>query len=531
MKGDSDFEDFDDFNDPDYIVESEGTDGSDSDSITDVENVEKVVKSQNHVAGLKKNITRTDDGYLNIDNFSDSASGLDKNCIGSDDQPGKRGSDCVSVLEKKITTSEDGYLNLDDPPCKRELDENDCLFDKKFPNVFIKGLKKENANSKHNRVYDCVHACFYCHEIFTNIQSHLERRHLNHDKVKAIKELKDCKMKDTNQEEIKELERRLTSDMKLLRNLGDHLHNMKVLRHKEGELLLPRRRTVTFNLEEYGPCPSCKEWMILNSSITNHQKTCPVRSEDYHKGYTMIQIGIITGKVKPTGSKRIVKEVFPSMKKDKIAEICMADPLILALGDVWFMKNIDNKRKRKYYASFHMRLAARLLLAFRNSVERMDISMSEMLSPGNFDKVAEIALQICNDNEDGELQHPCTAVKTDFDLMRMASLKVGIPIKTQDKVMRKEGEEFMFLMSKEWSFKVNKIARSTLSERMFNRKKELPHPEDIVKLFSYLVENLESLDLTYTAVSGLMFRPIVMLVEARLLLYNRRRPGELEALG
>lgn len=179
-----------------------------------------------------------------------------------------------------------------------------------------------------------------------------------------------------------------------------------------------------------------------------------------------------------------------------------------------------------------MRLAARLLLAFRNLVKRMDVSMSEMLSPENFYNVAEVALQICNstEHEEDELQHPSTAIKSGFDLMRMASSKVGISIKTKKKEMKKEGEAFMYLMSKEWGYKVNKVARSTLSERMFNQKKELPYPEDIMKLSSYLVENLEFVDLSYTAVSGMMFRRIVMLVEARLLLYNRRRPGELEAL-
>lgn len=53
------------------------------------------------------------------------------------------------------------------------------------------------------------------------------------------------------------------------------------------------------------------------------------------------------------------------IKKDKVAEICLNGPLTIVLGNVWFMKNIDNKSKRKY-SSFHTRLAARLLLAFRN---------------------------------------------------------------------------------------------------------------------------------------------------------------------
>lgn len=96
--------------------------------------------------------------------------------------------------------------------------------------------------------------------------------------------------------------------------------------------------------------------------------------------------------------------------------------------------------------------------------------------------------------------------------------------------MKEEGEVFMYFMSKEWGYKVNKVVRSILSERMFNQKKEFFYFEDIMKLLFYLVENLEFVDLFYIVVSGMMFRRIVMLVEVRFILYNRRRFGELEVL-
>ena len=447
-------------------------------------------------------------------------------------------------MEVETTRPENSEESLDDSeemeddsdyelPCRRQgLHDKDCIFDENNPKVFIKGFHRGNAKSKHDRVYDCIHACLFCHELFTNIQSHYDRKHLNQAQVKSIKELKDLKAKEADKGETEKLNKKLKLEMKMLRNQGNHLHNMKVLKHREGELLLPRRRIGKFNLNEYGPCPSCKEWMVLNTSITNHQKTCPAKLEtEYHKGSTIIQVGIITGKVQHTGSKRLLKEVIPSMKKDEITEIAVADPLIMSLGDIWFMKNIDNKRRRKYYASFHMRLAARLLSAFRRRGSK-DSTISDMLTPGNFDKVAEVALEICSNDmgQSGELQHPSTAVKTGFDVMRLASSKVGIAIRQGNKVMKTEAEEFMYLMNKEWSVKVNKLARSTLSERQFNRKKELPHPEDIVTFSSYLVKQLQSLDLDPTTADSVNFRQTAMLVEARLMLYNRRRPGELEAL-
>lgn len=94
--------------------------------------------------------------------------------------------------------------------------------------------------------------------------------------------------------------------------------------------------------------------------------------------------------MKIIGFKWIVKEVLFLMKRDKFVEICMNDLFIFVLGDVWFMKNIDNKRKRKNYFSFYMRLVVWFFLVFRNLVKRMDVLMSEMFSFENFDNVVEV---------------------------------------------------------------------------------------------------------------------------------------------
>lgn len=94
--------------------------------------------------------------------------------------------------------------------------------------------------------------------------------------------------------------------------------------------------------------------------------------------------------MKIIGFKWIEKEVLFLMKRDKFVEICMNDLFIFVLGDVWFMKNIDNKRKRKNYFSFYMRLEVWFFLVFRNLVKRMDVLMSEMFSFENFDNVVEV---------------------------------------------------------------------------------------------------------------------------------------------
>ena len=172
-------------------------------------------------------------------------------------------------------------INVDDPPCNRKsLDESECIFDEKFPKVFIKGISKGNANSKHNRVYDCMHACLFCFEMHTNIQSHLERKHCNEEEIKALRELKDKRAKETDEGKIKSLNKKLQSAMAMLRNKGNYLHNMKVLKQKSGELLLARRSIGTFNLDDYGPCPQCKDWINRKRALAHLQKFCPARKEE-----------------------------------------------------------------------------------------------------------------------------------------------------------------------------------------------------------------------------------------------------------
>ena len=122
--------------------------------------------------------------------------------------------------------------------------------------------------------------------------------------------------------------------------------------------------------------------------------------------------------------------------------------------------------------------------------------------------------------------HPSTALKVGYDLSRLASANLGFCIKSQDEKGKQEASEFLRLLQMEWGVKVSKLAQVTLDERHLNKLKELPLPDNSVKPSSYLINKIKELDLINPCESS--FREAVVLTEARLLLYNRRRPGELE---
>lgn len=59
------------------------------------------------------------------------------------------------------------------------------------------------------------------------------------------------------------------------------------------------------------------------------------------------------------------------------------------------------------------------------------------------------------------------------------------------------------------------------------QKKDIPHPDDIETLASYVVNEIKKLELSVSKSNDMVFREAVILTEARLL-YNRR-PGKLES--
>lgn len=317
----------------------------------------------------------------------------------------------------------------------------------------------------------------------------------------------------------------------MILNRGNTRHNQKVLAVEEGEILLSRRRNSnTFNIKDYGPCPNWEEWIVLEN-ISKHLTVCPHEEKSSEtKGSAIIQSKIMSGKISSSASKKLKTEVFPSMIRDKITEIAQEDHLITVSGNIWLLKNVGNKLRRKNFTSFRMRLSARLLAILREDAQMPSLSMHYFLSPKEFDRVVTCAVKACEEDENEDLKNPSTAIKLGYDLSRLANAKLGIGIKEGNDKAKTEAGEFLQLLKMEWSVKVTKLARVTLDVRHFNKKKELPDPSDIEKLAAYLVREIKKLDMTISNSSEILFREAVVLAKTRLLLYNRRRPGELECL-
>ena len=314
--------------------------------------------------------------------------------------------------------------------------------------------------------------------------------------------------------------------------------------------MIARRPSKQFNYKDFGPCPKCLSWM-MKTSLVKHQKTCPGLRATGEKTYSRkrdvyFQSDLLLGKVYAHGSKLLKSEVFPIMRLDEVGNEAQKDLLIVALGETWFRNCEDNELRRKYYSSQHMRLMTKLLLAAR---KRVDPSQSSDLGKGkmwDFLRLAyfEILVQSALDtafpqmDDEEQLRSPSNVIHLKYDLIRVAETKrllAGIEL-DKDRSAKKwknykeEASEFIDAVKSKWSEKVTRRARKLLAERKLNRVQYLPKPEDIQTLSSYLKEKLSCLDLDTENPSWTSYHEVVELLEARLVSYNRRRSGEVEAI-
>lgn len=90
----------------------------------------------------------------------------------------------------------------------------------------------------------------------------------------------------------------------------------------------------------------------------------------------------------------------------------------------------------------------------------------------------------------------------------------------------------MKLMEMEWSLHVTRLATITLQTRRFNKEKMLPDPDDLVDLTNSVKKEIKDMDFPEISKSPdvASSRKAVQLAQTRLLLFNKRRAGEIEGI-
>ena len=323
-------------------------------------------------------------------------------------------------------------------------------------------------------------------------------------------------------------------DFTKLRKLGDHKHNYRVIKEGMGELILSRRAADMSELDvaQYEACTNCKEWLLLKN-MKRHLEMCSKQKVLISKRQVIIMSQVESGVIGTKPSRLMFTEVFPSMRMDEVSDVAKSDETIVALGESWLRRSIDNKEKRRYYTSQHMRLMAKVLIELRR-LDQVDGNISsdktfaDYMKPSEFDRIIAAALECCfpfmDDME--ELKAPSNGIKIKYDLKRMLTARWALLVKTdKHNEAIEEVKTCLELVSIEWGEKITKLAHAIMVRRQFSIRKELPAPDDVQRLTEHVSSQLRSAELTPEN-----FSRIVMLAQTRILLYNKRLSGEINAI-
>jgi hypothetical protein len=155
--------------------------------------------------------------------------------------------------------------------------------DVNIPEIYIRKYRKSQncsaAQAKRKtgtRVYDNYHACYFCGELVQHLNVHIQGK--KHMKIPEVK-----KFLEEN------------PDFAKIRKSGDRKHNVKVLKNGCGEIILDRRPTV-LDISLFGPCPECKEWILLKN-MKAHFRNCAKSKPQVSKGTLIIQSQVMAGMI------------------------------------------------------------------------------------------------------------------------------------------------------------------------------------------------------------------------------------------
>ncbi|XP_071495340.1 uncharacterized protein, partial [Diadema antillarum] len=364
------------------------------------------------------------------------------------------------------------------------------------------------------RVWDKVHYCIFCNKGYKKVVEHWFKKHCEEAEVGSISAL-----------QIGSKERR--SLIAKLRKCGDYEHNSRVLGgSEEGPLVVHKRPKfgTKDNLNTYNFCSGCKG-LYKKAALYRHAKKCKRRAK---KRENHQRSGAALMPVNGTVSEKL-KVVFLGMQSDRLTLIARNDPMIVKLGE-YYVNSAGHTDNYRNYVSQKMREASRLLSQAR-SLDPCIQTAKDLINPENFEVVMSATYECCSFNEaTATYETPSLARKLGHCLTRIADILDAESLKAG--VVNKHAAGFKRLMALEWGPRISSHALRQASNEKWTNPRQLPLTNDIMKLNKYVGEQEKHVKtrITHEGINENSFADLAKCALTQVVLYNRRRPGEMQFL-
>ena len=350
--------------------------------------------------------------------------------------------------------------------------------------------------------------CFFCETYVLNFARHIQRNHSIESEVAKIMVLPK-----------RSVERH--QSLQLLRKKGNFLVS------NETPKAIKRSKLST----KMSVCDHCLGF-FASKYLWRHRKVC-VSATDKNAQIKAQNFLLRGTSVDP----KLKDTVFNRMRADSISLVAKKDILICAFASRYLQKN--REKHHELVASNKMREMARLLIELR----RMDKSINTLfdaLKPQFYDLFVEATKVVSRYNKAKEYyEAPTYARNIGTTIKQCCDIAIKFALKRKHiygTVLSATAEadirSFQQLISSEWRFDVASKADTDLCLQKWNKITIVPLASDLRTLRNYLslkaVSAMEKLSIKNDDCEA--YKTLQETIYCRVLLLNRRRPGELERL-
>ena len=268
-----------------------------------------------------------------------------------------------------------------------------------------------------------------------------------------------------------------------MRNVGNHLHNSKVLKSGTRELAVAYRprENQALAADDYGPCPNCNTYYPWKD-LWRHNKHCKFAPEDSKRRQHALSSRLLL--LQTNAKSDTLAKILASMKLDEVSRIAKSDPTILAYGEKLSGKKGHDVEQHNYIRQ-KLREVAILLQEMRESDRNLNMSLEDFIYPEKFKFIVKCCKNVAGfDSTTNTYTTPSLALKIGGTLQKCLKILITKAIENSNKELQSRAEALSTLFDYNWTDEVSSNALRTLNEFKRNANKGLLPLANGVKLMS-----------------------------------------------
>ena len=388
-------------------------------------------------------------------------------------------------------------------------------------NAFLCAVEQAQArNGKRKYVNNKHQFCLYCDKGQLNLPRHLRSVHRKETDICYL-----VALKESGQEE------KYKTELARIRNSGNFKHNIESLKQGKSDIVVVKRPTLKKKVKDFTPCPYCYGF-YLKVELWRHTKKCVLKTESAEtrttlaKSQLLLQSSILDSHDRQQMSLEM-QQLLASMHDDEFRTLIIKDVLLVQLGETLLKKYGPSKKND---ISQRLRQLARLKRECMKKSGKL-LHYQDLLCGTHYDLVQNAATDLCGLKVTAEgtrtFNIPSLAIRLGHLLKKVSVIKQGYCLRRDQQDGVQETESFLTLLRNEWTDAISSNALNTLKRRKDNQVERLPSTDDLMNLRKHMSQSFEerSTDLTLER-SYSNWRRLAVLVMARLIIFNKRRGGE-----